>query len=211
MKDVLKQRLVGALVILALGAIFWPVLFGGDAHRRPDRAGQLPPRPEPGPPIKAPAPLRNVEPVAAADAIPEQPPQSFLQSLLPFLQPRPQDASQDALQDASQDAPRETPPPSPAASPHAAAPSPEPALDNSGIPVAWVLQVAAVGDAAKAEALTRELLAQGYRAYHRPLRRDGQQLHRVLVGPEFDRGKLADIKKTLDARYKVAAIIRYKP
>ena len=184
MKDVLKQRLVGALVILALGLMFWPAVFVDTGYRRLDRASQVPPAPDLArEAIKPPAPLSGVEPVAAADALTDRVDSS--------------DPAEDSTDSSDPD--------------RALQPKPRPTLDKKGIPIAWVLQVAAVREQAKAESLTEELIAQGYRAYHRPLQRNGERLHRVLVGPEFDRAKLAGIKRTLDQQYKVAAIIRYQP
>lgn len=44
--DGLKQRLIGALVLLALAVIFLPVLFDRDPITPVDRASQIPPPPE---------------------------------------------------------------------------------------------------------------------------------------------------------------------
>jgi DedD protein len=44
--DGLKQRLVGALVLLALAVIFLPVLFDRDPMAPVERASQIPPAPE---------------------------------------------------------------------------------------------------------------------------------------------------------------------
>ena len=45
MNDILKQRLVGALILVALGVVFWPIIFvePGDIAR--DEARRIPGRP----------------------------------------------------------------------------------------------------------------------------------------------------------------------
>jgi DedD protein len=75
-----------------------------------------------------------------------------------------------------------------------------------------VLQVVSVSQKEKAGALVQELIDAGYKAYHRPLERDGNTLHRIYVGPVFDRNQLLKTKQQVDKRLKVDAIIaRYLP
>ena len=64
----------------------------------------------------------------------------------------------------------------------------------------------------RADRLTGELIASGYKAYHRPVSRDDEVLHRVFVGPVFEREKLALAKRNIDEEFNVNAIIaRYVP
>lgn len=100
------------------------------------------------------------------------------------------------------------------AGPQAAQPGsrPQPKLDDAGIPVAWVLQVVSVSERSKADKLTRELIDLGYKAYHRPLKRDQKTLYRVNVGPVFDKQKLQKSKAAIDKHLRVEAIVaRYVP
>ncbi|BFM15375.1 hypothetical protein R50073_15580 [Maricurvus nonylphenolicus] len=64
MDDGLKQRLVGAFVLLALGVLFLPVLFDRDGRLSVDRTTQIPPAPKVEPLVKIPDPVRpaNIEP-----------------------------------------------------------------------------------------------------------------------------------------------------
>ena len=85
-------------------------------------------------------------------------------------------------------------------------------LDERGIPVAWLLQVATVSSRERADSLTAELIEAGYKAYHRPFRKDGAVLHKVFVGPVFEREKLDKAKRDIDGKLKVSAIVaRYVP
>jgi DedD protein len=87
-----------------------------------------------------------------------------------------------------------------------------PNLDERGIPIAWVLQVASVSTREKADDLTARLIEEGHKAYNRSIRRDGNVLFRVFVGPVFEREKLIVVKRELDAQLEVNGIIsRYVP
>lgn len=176
MNDILKQRLVGALVLIGLGVIFWPVIFVETEQDALDRSTQVEPMPVlDDVVIPEPQPLENVEPVSAVEHA--VPPESQ-----PDIAPEPEQ------------------------------PAPRPALDESGIPVAWVLQVVSVSSVEKAEAITAQLVAQGHKAYHRSIRRDGAVLHRIFIGPVFERDRLVALKAEIDKQLDVNAIIaRYVP
>lgn len=46
MDSVLKQRLVGTLVLVALGIVFWPLIFTQPENREPLVLGPMPEKPE---------------------------------------------------------------------------------------------------------------------------------------------------------------------
>ncbi len=61
MRGVLKQRLVGALVLIALGVVFWPLVFVDSDRQTLDRDSQVPPMPNlQRPKIEAPKPLQGM-------------------------------------------------------------------------------------------------------------------------------------------------------
>ena len=45
MNDVLKQRLVGALILVALGVVFWPIIFVGPGSEDTVEHRDMPPVP----------------------------------------------------------------------------------------------------------------------------------------------------------------------
>lgn len=68
MDRALKQRLIGAMVLLAVGVIFLPVLFEPDTGRVVDRTTQIPAAPDIKPiSIAEPVKLNAIEPAKAAD------------------------------------------------------------------------------------------------------------------------------------------------
>ena len=46
MNDILKQRLVGALILVALGVVFWPIIFVEPGDEAVAQQARIPPRPE---------------------------------------------------------------------------------------------------------------------------------------------------------------------
>ncbi len=46
MNDILKQRLVGALILVALGVVFWPIIFVQPGDRPGVEQPRIPPRPD---------------------------------------------------------------------------------------------------------------------------------------------------------------------
>ena len=231
MNDILKQRLVGALVLIALGVLFWPVIFVEPQRSTMDRDSQIAPMPRlDDAEIPAPEPLRNVPSVASADKLREAAARDDVVSTTRPLTknsktadtpPTSAPTSAEDLKETNPErpapAPEKKPPPAQAVSESPAdtadkTPPTSPSLDEQGIPIAWVLQVAALSTRDKADALTADLIAQGYKAYHRAVQRNDGLRYRVFVGPVFERDKLKSIKQKVDSRLKVNTIItRYLP
>jgi DedD protein len=61
--------------------------------------------------------------------------------------------------------------------------------DGAPDPVAWVVRVASFRKADNASALRERLRGQGYAAFIQSVSIGGSRWHRVLVGPEVDKGQ----------------------
>jgi DedD protein len=86
---------------------------------------------------------------------------------------------------------------------------PEPlVIDADGVPVAWILQVASVSAADKAETLRQRLDAMGHKAYVEKISSGGRILYRVYIGPKFDKGQLEALKGVIDAEFGVSSMAR---
>ena len=203
MDNLVKQRLVGALILVALGVVFWPIIFvARDGDTRELRVAVPEPPPVDLSPLPAPdsAALRRA-PLAQAQA------QGAEQGLAPELfdsdpqvpEPLPAlPASADTQPPASLEPAHET--------------LQAPAIDADGLPIAYALQVATMGQRERAETLRDELLKAGYKGYLQRLRRDDRTLYRVLVGPRYQRDDLAPVKEAVDRTWRVESlIIRYLP
>ena len=189
----LKQRLVGALILVALGVVFWPVIFVVPEKEAPLGIGDaIPPAPR-VPDSALPPPdaegLRTLPaPAIAAQGQTED-----------VLMPAEPVDVQAEMQVARAPETRETPPEMPA-------------LDSDGIPIAWSLQVATISSRDKARELRDELNHKGMKSYIKPLQRGGDTLYRVYVGPKFERGQLDSIKERVDSQYGVESLVaRYVP
>jgi DedD protein len=204
--DILKQRLVGALILVALGVIFWPIIFV-----QPEGDDTPEPRPIPAPPgismesVEPPdeaglRPSPTVRAVAEGegearqeiDVIAEAPPAGETPAAAPVVEPPPEVA-----------------PPTP----RTRSESPQRlAMDSDGVPIAWTLQVATLSSADKADALRQRLLAAGQKAYIANVQRDGRTLYRVCIGPKFERAELERIKPQVDSAFGVKSLVaRYVP
>jgi DedD protein len=198
--DILKQRLVGALILLALGVVFWPIIFVEPGERYTEERSRIPPAPAvDSTPIESPDPggLRASPEWEIEDTGGDEELYLILEEQAPE--------------------PEATPPAAEAAPATATAKSREtrpeaPVLDSKGLPVAWILQVASVSSATKADQLRDSLLTMREKAYVKKLRRGEKDLYRVYIGPNVERAQLEKIQAGVDKRFGVRSmIVRYVP
>ncbi len=91
-------------------------------------------------------------------------------------------------------------------------PLPEDTLvDDQGLAIFYVLQVATVGSAARADQLVEGLQSRGYKAFSTRYTRVDDELFRVQIGPNAERAPLMRIKPEIDGVLKVdSQILRYQ-
>lgn len=202
MNDILKQRLVGALILVALGVVFWPIIFVEPGAVGDPQHSRIPPRPEVDTtPIERP---QQSEWRASTETYEEEETGSAIDDVkLVLEQPSGSQDTQAGSDNASSAAP--------APAVRTSAPQ-APALDGNGVPIAWSIQIASVSSSAKAESLRDQLLAMQEKAYIRKLERGDKDLYRVYVGPKFERAQLERIQAGIDSRFGVKSlIVRYLP
>jgi DedD protein len=201
--DILKQRLVGALILLALGVVFWPIIFVPQADRQ---VADQPPVPPP--------PVLAAEPIATPDAAglqPSPPLEATVEAdgmaIASAQDPAAESAGETTL------APTPTETAAAAHEPSARQAPPQPLrMDGDGVPIAWTLQVATVSSAEKADALRNKLLAMNQKAYVTQLSSGGKTLHRVSIGPKFERVELEKLQGSINAEFGVTTmVVRYIP
>lgn len=209
MNDILKQRLVGALILMALGVIFWPIIFVDPDPSAGMEDLRIPPRPQ-----------VDTTPIAApdTDGLRRSPaldfdPEDFTEE---------QGAEDDARSFADPGFADNAADPAPALEPALPAPPapgetrserPEqPVLDAQGVPVAWMLQVASVSSAERAEELRQRLQARGEKAWIAEATINDRTTYRVNVGPKFERARLEALRPQIDAEFGVTSLVkRYVP
>ncbi len=201
MNDILKQRLTGALILVALGVVFWPIIFIEEGAKPLDKLAHIPVRP-------------NIE------TTPIEPPSKKGLRVSPDIQANAQmelaavpghDAGPQALEEAGKTrAPVLTvdnPGPSKVRTTRTEPPV-KPTLDADGIPIGWILQVASISDPGKADELRKRLLEMGYKAYVKKIKTENSVLLRVYVGPKFERARLESIQAAIDTEFKVHSMVR---
>jgi len=201
----LKQRLIGAAVLLALGVIFIPMILDGSGN---PVLGEIP---------AIPRPLDAVDPQALV--IPTEPP---VREHVPMVVQKP-----------ATDAPASKPEAGPvvaqqkpaaqkqqAKAPQAVTPQtkkpakkpvkkPSPTLATAASPEkirAWTVQVGSFNTSDKALKLRSKLRAKGYKAYVDKIRKQNKTYYRVRVGPVLNR---RDADKSLKKLKKAGQINAY--
>lgn len=212
MNDILKQRLVGALILVALGVVFWPIIFVEPGDEPAAEQPRIPPRPavetaaiEP-PDMAGLRPSEEIEAQKAARAAelawPVPAPDSKQESL-------PADESRTVA--AKDPKPEKAPASVPSRKTRTEAPE-KLVVDSDGVPVAWILQVATVSSSDKANELRDHLLKVDQKAYVKRVKRNGKNLYRVYIGPKFERAVLESMQPRIDREFGVKSMIaRYVP
>ncbi|MEE1905169.1 SPOR domain-containing protein [Pseudomonas inefficax] len=213
----IKQRMVGALVLVALAVIFLPMLFTREDEMRQVRveAPQAPAMPS-LPEVKV-EPVAVPEPQAVAQE-PQQPPVVVDESTAPAsapsqpitpspqTQPQAQVQPQPQPQPAKPQAPAAKVEPQPAAKP--ATPAAPSKIDVNGLPVSWSIQLASLSNRAGAEKLQQTLRSQGYNAYIR----SAGGMNRVYVGPLIERAEAERVRDAINRQNSLKGfVVRFQP
>ncbi|WP_063913801.1 SPOR domain-containing protein [Pseudomonas sp. p21] len=216
----MKQRMVGALVLVALAVIFLPMLFTREDEMRQVRveAPQAPAMPS-LPEVKV-EPVAVPEPQAIAQE-PQQPPVVVDESTAPAstpsqpIEPSPQTQPQAQVQPAKPQAPVARVEPKPVTTPAPAEPVAKPAapatpskIDVNGLPVSWSIQLASLSNRAGAEKLQQTLRSQGYNAYIR----SAGGMNRVYVGPLIERAEAERVRDAINRQNSLKGfVVRFQP
>ena len=190
----LKQRLVGALVLVALAAVFWPMIFETPQTILLNRQSQVP-KPPPFEKFKV------VEPELARQAA-LQAKQNRASPVSSEPTAQANDSESEIQAEKNEEATvieKDT------KSRHQ--------LDGRGLPVAWVVQVGSFGQKENAEKLKEELRAKNLDAYTRKIDTPSGKAVRVFVGPKLDKQRAEEIKQQIDKQFKLknpSMVVRFE-
>lgn len=202
MEPVIRQRLVGTLVLLALGIVFWPIIFVQPEVDQGIVLERTPPRPiiDETPIVKPESPREVIlEEVTGPAVDPLEQAAADESTLMSEEQRSTEDGVESIRGSAEVDALTER-----RGVPEA------PTRDGVGFAISWVLQVAAVSSRQQADALVNGLRNKGYEAFHRPVSGESSSLWRVQIGPKLEQAKLRAMKDEIDPAFNVdSKIIRY--
>ncbi len=184
-----KQRLIGAVILVALGVIFIPMLLQGPVER--DRAGipvEIPPRPQITPLPDIPKGAMLHEP-APGEQLAERPPSIGV-------------AQADSLAAANRSA-------STSVSERARGNSPQVSAGGAANQMAavWAVQVGSFRGRDNATALQQVLRQSGFSSYIEQTEYRHKPLFRVRIGPVSDRDKAEQLAARLREQRGIKALV----
>ncbi|WP_404362398.1 SPOR domain-containing protein [Marinobacter sp.] len=201
--DGLKQRLIGALVLISLAVIFVPMLFDEPHVERSSRVldiAEEPPFPEverpPEPSAEPPSyRIEEVEP----PQVPERDADEGAQAAAPAEEPKPvvepERRSEEPVADTA---------------PSAAEVESEPAQSVEfarSLEGAWVVQLGSFGNADNARRLRDNVREKGYDAHTQRVEGGETTFTRVFAGPFADKEDAREAKGELDTAFGVNGLI----
>jgi len=189
-----RERLIGALVLVAIVVLVVPAILKGRSPAPAEPSGQ--------PTRRVEVPVIGQEPAPEEQVlVPEPAPPGAAPPVGDQSKPVPEPAARGATVKSAPANPSGTSPKAaavpaarepPAAKSTVAAPMPVPPVAT-----AWAVQLGAFSNRGKAEQLVAELQKRRYSAFILEYRASGQVLYRVRVGPEQDRARAEEIAARL--------------
>jgi DedD protein len=201
MDQMLKQRLIGAIVLISLAVIFIPMILEGPDDELSPRTQDMPPPPTidyqtevelplpAEPPVPTEAPAASVTEQEAA-AIPEP---SVMEPEPAATQPEPVKAATGVPPAVVKRPPPETPPKAALA----------PALPGGS----WIIQAGSFSQQSNARSLRDRLNKSGYQAFLQDVKSADGPVYRVLIGPMKDRGAADKLRDKLAREQKLKAMV----
>jgi DedD protein len=205
----LKQRLVGAIVLVALAVIFIPMLLPGEGDLSEGIHGSNIP-PEPDYRFSPISPAPDAPPMAAPPSVPmDDPALAEAASQEPVEeQPAAKPTAEAAVADKPKAAAvKKAPIIEKAATPKASSPSPEKSPQASG----WVVQVGSFSSSRNAQALRDKLRKQGHASFVEATKSASGSVYRVRVGPVVSRASAEQLNKKLAATAGLKGLVQVYP
>jgi len=212
-----KQRMVGALVLVALAVIFLPMLFS-----RQDEQRQVSVEAPAAPQAPSVAPVQ-VQPVAVPEpqALPQEPVPSdeelAEQPAVPNTPAAPVAAPTTPIKPSVAPAQAPAAPAAPVVKPAPTQPitaaptkpdTTQSRVDANGLSVSWSVQLASLTSRESAENLQKSLRSQGYNAYIR----SAEGKNRVFVGPLIERAEADRLRDLLGRQQNLKGfVVRFQP
>ncbi|MDC0661867.1 SPOR domain-containing protein [Marinobacter sp. SS21] len=200
--DGLKQRVIGALVLVSLAVIFVPMLFDEPHSERSSRVISLPEEP-PFPEVEMPEPVAvetpayHIEEEPTADPVAEAKPAAPAPAPEPIAPPKPAPAPDPVAESVASGSPE---------------PEPEPqTVDQQdfsrSLAGAWVVQLGSFGNADNARRLRDNVREQGFSSHLQQISRGDTALTRVFCGPFADKASAEQAKRKLDAAFGLNSLV----
>lgn len=198
----LKQRLIGAVVLIVLAVVFLPMIFNNKGEKLPETVVTVPLEPtKPEQPATQATPeivTTTSEPITTPSE-PVQPEQPIADSNTTATSTAPVTTTEPTTTTTQTNSNNST------TSTATTSTKPVASKPNAqGITSTWVIQVAAVSNLQNAEAFTEKLRKANYNASTR----SSGNIHRVFVGPFIDKTEAARVQQSIEKQFKEKGIIR---
>jgi DedD protein len=201
--DGLKQRLVGALVLLALGVLFIPALLEPELSRDMDRTSRIPTAPniqpiDIKPPVKsdklAPSkPFEDRYRLVEEDQLPDVIVQTQNQVKAKTVTAK-STATAVSVKISEQQAKTQI------------------IMDKDGVPRAWAVQIVSYQTQQRAQEFSEKLKRDGYQPFTKSANSSKGKVYRVYVGPKINPTMAKNLKQELDKKYKLdTLVVRFDP
>ena len=197
METAVKERLVGAVILVGLIVALVPEMLSGP--RRPPAAER-----------DAPNGTVRVHTIDLAPPTPAEPPETARTEVVeptaeaaPLATPESPDDSPPRV--AGTNAPAARPTEAPASAPSATPTRPA----NSGIDSAWAVQLGSFASQENAERLAADVRKGGYRAFVSRFESGSRVRYRVRVGPEQDRAQADALARRLERDGRQVSVVAH--
>lgn len=197
MESGLKQRIIGAVVLVIAAVIFLPMLLSGQDETERVEV-EVPDQPVMDGSEIAVAPLPQLSEPAPVPQIPQPAPPEV-------VVPEPV-AELPLVEAPTQPEPPEVVPEQPLAVPAAPATPATPATPAAA-GGGWVVQQASFSSQSNADSFRQTLAGQGYNAYVRVAQVDGKSIVRVYVGPLASREAATRVRDELERRHRSKGMV----
>lgn len=209
-----QNRLVGAVVLVAVGVIFLPALLDGDKKYNEDQFASIPLVPKPGDEQE----IESIAPIEQT-SVPSTPSEGASEGMLSEAvtgveQPTVTTPEPPAVVPVTPSVQPPTPTPEPPAVVTPPVQPPAPPVQETKPPKgeAWVVQLGALKNAAKVEEIIAKMHFSGYPVYTIPARPVAGQVTRIYIGPSASKSELQAILPHLKELTGLQGEVRaYKP
>ncbi|MCL1094799.1 SPOR domain-containing protein [Shewanella kaireitica] len=193
-----QNRLVGVIVIVALGVIFLPDILDGKKQRQEEQFAEIPLRPEVE---QAQLPQQAIETLELDTEVSNTAVGDDSWEIEPTIEEEKAAAVVNTEPKVKEVAV--------SAESTVVAANKKPAVANSK---AWTIQLGSFKNAANVQALVKRLRAKGFSAYTLPTRPVDGQLTKVFVGPNISKDKLTAMQSDIEKLEKLKGrIVAYNP
>lgn len=200
--DGLKQRIIGALVLVSLAVIFVPMMFDEPHSERESTSIKIPEEP-PFPEVEAPDPEIPETPAYRIEEPGEIDPQVAAPEPGSEEAPQPAPAVEEpelAQPETSEQASQEPAPEEPVTDEDAAE-------FTRSLEGAWVVQLGSFGSGDNARNLRDKVREKGYNSHLQEITRGDAELTRVFSGPFAEKAEAERAKEVLDKAFGLNSLV----